>query len=262
MRALAERSEFARNGYGDGQSHNLYVGAIGRLGIVSSFFHSAKVGHNLKSRATVSRIELSYLMDGASGRSSYLADFPDGGEVLLRGNLFHKGPRAENPNAIAFGAEGLKWPRNVLEMVHNTVVVGRPGGAFISIAAGTESVQLTANLFADSGDQRLTAGHFDAARARQSHNLIGRADQVPGAGDILAPRFWPAPALRRQLRRNTSSDVGYRADAPRPLVARTMDDAPRFVGTLQSPPQGANASACEQDTLGHAFACSRRPGSP
>jgi len=69
-----ERSEFARNGYGDGYSHNLYGGDIDRLTAVGSFFHQAKVGHNFKSRARETRIENSYFMDGPAGTSSYLAD--------------------------------------------------------------------------------------------------------------------------------------------------------------------------------------------
>ena len=69
-----ERSEFARNGYGDGYSHNIYIGEVDRLTVVGSYFHEAKVGHNLKSRARETRIENSYFMDGPAGTSSYLAD--------------------------------------------------------------------------------------------------------------------------------------------------------------------------------------------
>src|SRR5689334_2784148 len=44
-------SEFAYNGRGDGQTHNLYVGNIGNLTIDNSYFHDANVGHEIKSRA-------------------------------------------------------------------------------------------------------------------------------------------------------------------------------------------------------------------
>ena len=84
-------------------------------------------------------------MDGPTGTSSYLADFPNGGIVFLRGNLFHKGPKAENDTAIAYGAEGLKWGANALELIHNTIVITRSGGAFLSVPSATESVSLTAN---------------------------------------------------------------------------------------------------------------------
>ena len=66
-------------------SHNIYVGTAGKLTVTNSFFHEARIGHNLKSRARENRIENSYFMDGPAGTSSYLADFPNGGAVYLRG---------------------------------------------------------------------------------------------------------------------------------------------------------------------------------
>jgi hypothetical protein len=76
-----DRSEFARNGFGDGYTHNIYVGAVDRLNVTASYFHEARIGHNLKSRAKETHIENSYFMDGPSGTSSYLVDFPNGGVV-------------------------------------------------------------------------------------------------------------------------------------------------------------------------------------
>ena len=54
---MIDRSEFARNGHGDGQSHNLYIGEANRLIVTASFFHNAKIGHNFKSRARETHIE-------------------------------------------------------------------------------------------------------------------------------------------------------------------------------------------------------------
>jgi hypothetical protein len=128
-----EFSEFARSGHGDGYSHNLYVNDVDRLVVRASVFREVRIGHNLKSRARESIVEHSHLMDGPEGRSSYLADFPNGGRVLLRGNLMHKGPKAENPNAIAFGTEGLKGDGDhLLTMRHNTLVVDHPGAHFLA----------------------------------------------------------------------------------------------------------------------------------
>ena len=87
MTVTIERSEFARNG-SDGYTHNIYIGNANRLNVIASHFHEAKVGHNLKSRAKENFIENSYFMDGPTGTSSYLLDFPDGGVVFMRGNLF------------------------------------------------------------------------------------------------------------------------------------------------------------------------------
>lgn len=51
-----ENCEFGNNGFGDGRSHNLYVGAIKRLSVTGSYFHHARVGHLLKSRAAENHI--------------------------------------------------------------------------------------------------------------------------------------------------------------------------------------------------------------
>jgi hypothetical protein len=52
-------SEFASNGSGDGFTHNLYVGNIGSLVIDNSYFHDARVGHQIKSRVQSTTITYS-----------------------------------------------------------------------------------------------------------------------------------------------------------------------------------------------------------
>lgn len=228
-------SEFARNGYGDGQSHNLYVGSVAGLVVTNSFFHEARIGHNFKSRAKQTRIEGSYFMDGPDGTASYEADFPNGGAVVLRGNLFHKGPNADNGTAIAFGAEGLLWPTNTLEMVHNTVVMTRSGGAFLYVDGGTQSVTLTANLFAGTDSPSLISG-FSSARTTQTRTVTGRAAHVPGADTIANPSFWPDATLQAQIGLASPLDPGYTADTPQPFTPRAIATNQRVVGALQSAP--------------------------
>jgi hypothetical protein len=229
-----DRSEFARNGFGDGQSHNLYIGAATRLLVTSSFFHQAKIGHNFKSRAKETRIENSYFMDGPGGTSSYLADFPNGGEVYLRGNLFHKGPQADNSVAIAYGQEGLKWTTNTMEMVHNTVVMTYPGGSYIVAPGGTQSIKLTANLLAGNGNPRLTTGGVGSGAITQQNNLMASASQFSGADQVSAPNFWPNTALQSQLVLPGALDTGYANDAPQPMQLRPLSGGARRIGALQS----------------------------
>jgi hypothetical protein len=193
------------------------------------------VGHNLKSRARETRIENSYLMDGTDGRSSYLADFPDGGAVFLRGNLFQKGLRAENNIAIAYGAEGLKWRSNTLELVHNTVVNRRSGGSFISAPPTTQSVTLTANLFAGTGRPVLMTGGFANGLIAEQGNVILAASGVPHADNLRRPNFWPEASVLAIARLSSVLDPQYEIDAPKPHVVREFGTA-RFAGALQSPP--------------------------
>ena len=82
---VIENSEFAFNGAGDGQSHNLYVGAIGRLEVTASWFHQARVGHLLKSRARENLISYNRLTDEANGHASYELELPNGGRATVIG---------------------------------------------------------------------------------------------------------------------------------------------------------------------------------
>lgn len=231
-----ERSAFARNGYGDGYSHNLYVNTIARLTVRASYFADARIGHNLKSRARHSVIEHSYFMDGPSGTASYQMDFPNGGDVLLRGNLVQKGPRADNANGIAFGLEGLTLPVNRLALVHNTLVTTRPRGAFLAVAPRAQSVHLTANLLAGTGNQALITGGFARARVEQRGNVFALASELPGATHLPAPNFWPQTALLGQIGLTGVADAAYLSDAPRPFALRSLAGPTRLAGALQSPP--------------------------
>jgi len=232
---VIDRSEFARNGFGDGQSHNLYIGDAQRLVVTSSFFHSARIGHNLKSRARETRIENSYFMDGASGTASYQVDFPNGGVVYMRGNVLQKGPRADNPTVIAYGQEFLKQPVNTLEMVHNTVVSTYRGGAFIAVHGSTQRVRLVANLFAGTNHPLVLTGAVPDANVSQRDNVVADAASLPGATDLARPHAWTA-ALRARLSLRSAPDAGYTHDAPQPLARRPLTAGSRFVGALQSSP--------------------------
>ncbi|WP_341892059.1 right-handed parallel beta-helix repeat-containing protein, partial [Variovorax sp. YR752] len=218
---VIDGSEFARNGYGDGYTHNIYIGQAARLSVSNSFFHEARIGHNLKSRAKENRIENSYFMDGPTGTASYLVDFPNGGAVYLRGNLFHKGPNADNSTAIAYGAEGLKWTTNTLQMVHNTVVITRSGGSFISAPSGTQSVTLTANLFAGTNGPSLISGGFASGNIASQGNVTSTATNFSGADNVASPNFWPNATLQALIGLSSVLDANYLNDSPQPFTLRS-----------------------------------------
>jgi hypothetical protein len=230
-----ERSEFARNGFGDGYTHNIYIGAINRLNVVASYFHEAKIGHNLKSRARETYVENSYFMDGPNGTSSYLVDTPNGGVVFLRGNLFQKGPKADNSISVAFGQEGLTWSTNTLTMIHNTLVSTRSGGTFISAPSSTQQVTLRGNIFAATGGTALIGGYPISAVVQQS-NFSTTASNFVGADAVAAPNFWPSSAIQSQLTLAGALDPNYANDAPSPMKLRTIAGTARMIGALQSQP--------------------------
>ena len=153
-----ENSEFGHNGYGDGQSHNLYAGTIARLSVKNSYFHHARVGHLLKSRAKVNDIYNNRLVDGDGGTASYELEFPAGGVAHVVGNVIAQSTSTENPHLISFGAEGYKWPRNEIHLENNTLVNPLPkSGVFLRVAPGADIIQAVNNRLAGQGELE-TAG--------------------------------------------------------------------------------------------------------
>ncbi len=232
------RSEFARNGFGDGYTHNIYVGPANKVTVTASYFHEAKIGHNFKSRARETRIEDSYFMDGPSGTASYQVDVPNGGTVLLRGNMLQKGPNADNSTVINYGSEGLRSGyTHSLELIHNTVVSTYSGGAFMAIVPGVASVALTANLFAGTNSPAKFIGGVSASKVTETNNLVSAAGNLTAPTNIGNPNFWPTGSLAGQTSLSGTPDPTYTADAPRPYASRAIDaTAPRRIGALQSPP--------------------------
>lgn len=76
------------------------------------------------------------------------------------GNLIMQSSTTENAHVISFGAEGAKWPRQRLILVHNTLVDQRPsGGIWLRVAPAHADVMLANNLLV--GTPRLaTDGHW------------------------------------------------------------------------------------------------------
>ncbi len=150
---LIEYCEFNANSYGDGLSHNLYIGHVNSLTFRFNYSHHAKIGHNLKSRATNNYILYNRIMDEASGNSSRLIDLPNGGFSLIMGNLLMQGPLAENSNLVGYGLEGLVNPGpHEVYFVNNTCVNKRlNSGIFLSVQNGTSTAEVINNVFTGAG---------------------------------------------------------------------------------------------------------------
>jgi VCBS repeat-containing protein len=117
-----DNSEFWNNGRGDGYTHNLYVGDIAKLTVTDSFFHSANVGHEIKSRARENTIVNNRIYDQADGTGSYSIDLPNGGVGVIRGNIIEQGALGQNPSIIHFGGEGTAYAGSSLVIDDNVVV--------------------------------------------------------------------------------------------------------------------------------------------
>lgn len=214
-----QNSEFGNNGHGDGQSHNLYVGAIAMLKVTGSYFHHARVGHLLKSRAAQNLIYYNRLTDETGGRASYELEFPAGGIAYVVGNIIQQSSTTENPNVVSFGAEGYRYPENRLYLVNNTLVDLRPrGGAFLRVKPGGEVIAANNLLLGTATLESAGPGEYknnfnvdfdDFVRAvREDYRLkpgsalIGRAVVLNPVGVVsLTPRAdYHHPRSIRQLR--------------------------------------------------------------
>ena len=148
---LIEFSEFARNGYGDGYSHNMYINHIKKFTLQFSYTHNAIVGHCVKSRAYNSYILYNRIMDEDTGSASMLVDLPNGGVAYVIGNEIMKGANAQNPRSIEFGVEGLINPDNQLYVANNTMVTTNSNSNFIFIQPGTSKAQVMNNIMIGPG---------------------------------------------------------------------------------------------------------------
>jgi hypothetical protein len=141
-----KNSEFAHNGSGTGDTHNLYVGAIATLTIDNSYFHDAVVGHEIKSRAANNIITNSRIAEGPLGDGSYDIDLPNGGAATIQHNVIEKGPNAANFYFIEYGEEGtVAGITNQLTVTGNTVLNDRSTARFVHDLVGGNSVSITGN---------------------------------------------------------------------------------------------------------------------
>lgn len=158
---IIEYSEFAENGFGDGQSHNMYIGDVASFTLRYCHTHHARIGHNIKTRALKNHILYNNSSGGTTGTSSYELDMPNGGFAYVIGNVFQQSDGTDNPTLLAYGAEGLKNQGKELYVINNTFVNDRTNGAtFIDIAGGT-TAKVRNNLFVGTG--RMLSGTADTS---------------------------------------------------------------------------------------------------
>ncbi|MBA2689942.1 MAG: right-handed parallel beta-helix repeat-containing protein, partial [Burkholderiales bacterium] len=148
---LMEFCEFARNGAGDGQTHNFYIGQIRKLTMLGCYSHLGKTGHLAKSRAAENMVVACRFTD-EGGNASYELEFPSGGKVDIRGCVFEQSPSTENNTIISFGAE-----KNLLNRQHefrfyqNTVVNRADRGPMIFLATAPAMQDIVDNVFVGTG---------------------------------------------------------------------------------------------------------------
>jgi hypothetical protein len=149
---IIEQSEFGFNGFGDGFSHNIYIGRVDTAIVRFSYFHHANIGHELKSRARVNYISYNRFSNEAAGNASREIDLPSGGLSIIIGNIIQQGPNSANGNMVGYGLEGLvNAAPHEIYLINNTLVNERFAGSFLQAAAGATYLKAYNNIFAGPG---------------------------------------------------------------------------------------------------------------
>jgi hypothetical protein len=158
---LVEYTEFGHNGYGDGQTHNLYIGNVKSLTFRYSYSHDANVGHNLKSRAITNTIvynRFSSTPPGqtgstASGQPSYEINLPNAGTSYIIGNVIEQPAVSQNATMVTYGEEGATNPGKDLYVINNTFLNDNAStGTFLFISGKvTQPALIQNNIFAGVG---------------------------------------------------------------------------------------------------------------
>jgi len=158
-----EYNEFGHNGYGDGYSHNIYIGKVAKLYFRYNFSHDANVGHNLKTRGVYNMIaynRFSSLRPGetgttAAGKPSYEIDVPNGGTTYIIGNVIMQPASHNNPALVAYGEEGATGAgrKQDLYVINNTFLnEDSARGTFVMIGSTvTTPAKLINNIFSGTG---------------------------------------------------------------------------------------------------------------
>ena len=127
-------------------AHGIYVGHISTLRIERSEFVEQHVGHHVKSRALRTELFDNVIRDGSNGNSSYLVDIPDGGTLVMSGNVLEKGPHTDNAGAaVVLGEESTTNPTSEI-VIENNVFSNRLDRSTVFVRNATKTAaRLRAN---------------------------------------------------------------------------------------------------------------------
>jgi hypothetical protein len=187
---VIENTEFAFNGYGDGYTHNLYIGHVNSLVFRGSYSHDAKVGHNLKSRANTNTIVYSRFSSTMGGSPSYEIDLPNAGTSYVIGNIIQQPANNSNPSLLAYGEEGASNSGQDLYVVNNTFLNDDSSrGTFIMVGGGVSTpVLMQNNVFGGTGTTTTQGNATDRNNYRSlTPAFVDRAnfDLRPASGSPM-----------------------------------------------------------------------------
>ncbi len=266
---LVEYSEFNHNGFGDGFSHNMYIGNVRTFTLQYCYSHNVKIGHLVKTRAQTNYILYNRITCESTGTASYEVDVPNGGQTFVIGNLIEQGPNQQNPTLLNYAEEGATNTIQELYIVNNTFVNDYSSGTFVHVAGSPAQSQLINNIFAGPGT--VVSGP-----ATQTTNLISNspgfvnasaydyrlvagsaainAGSNPGSAGAMSllPQFHYVHPIAREARPvNGATDIGaYEFGTGVPNPASTITSASNASAFYSSSNQNISVSAAVSSLSG------------
>ncbi len=171
-----EYSTFDNNGFGDGQSHNVYVNYADRFVFRGNYSTRCRVGQLVKSRARETYILYNRLSQ-ENGTGSREIDLSNGGRAFVIGNVIQQGEASQNRNLLGYQPEGpaAQVPVNELYVINNTFVNQASTGSFVMVnSTMTTPVVVRNNVFFGPG------AAVNQPNAIASNNFAGN----PGFTDL------------------------------------------------------------------------------
>lgn len=202
---IIDHSEFAHNGHGDGQSHNMYIGPVDTFQITNSYTHDAVVGHEIKTRA-LNNIITNNRIDDGNGTASYSIDITKGGNALVADNVIRQGPNSQNHIMIAYMSNINKptgvWSNGHLTVENNVFINAQIGKATGVTNFGADPVTLDNNTVYGLTSAQLAKGLLGVSPVLTNNHLMATA--AP-AVDTAHP--WSASTLDNIVSVGIGDDV-------------------------------------------------------
>jgi hypothetical protein len=128
---MVSNSSFINNGNPDPSvfQHGIYVNASAMFSVSNSLFCGQLIGHDIKSRSAQTTVMDSQIYTGEGapsstgcqvGSASFNIELANGGIGLISGNTLVQGPSSQNHKIISYGAEGLSYTTNSLDVSNNS----------------------------------------------------------------------------------------------------------------------------------------------
>lgn len=224
-----EYCEFNHNGYGNGQSHNIYVNYIKSFKLRGCYVHSPNTGDNVKTRAQENFILYNRISDDDNVPSGMSLNFPNGGACYVVGNVLYKGRKSNQPSFMAIGMDGATNIKQALYLINNTIVNSKKTATLFRVQGGT-NLRLMDDIFVNVGKSIETSGAMELTQI--NHNVFAKPTDFADAaafdyhlgaksdarhaglsagfadGIDLTPRFEYVDACSVKPRASGSRDIG------------------------------------------------------